>query len=48
MKQIKLMEEAQTHRKTSYTPMIPPNLNKQASAIQEQTGIEAVSAGRGG
>jgi hypothetical protein len=48
MKQIKLMEEAQKHRHTSYAPMISPDPNKQALAIQEQTGTEAVSAGRDG
>jgi hypothetical protein len=48
MKQIKLMEESQTHRATSQAPMISPDPNKKAPAIEEQTGTEAVSAGRDG
>jgi hypothetical protein len=46
MKQIQLMEEAQTHRETKQAPMISPDPNRKAPAIEEQTGTEAVSANR--
>jgi hypothetical protein len=47
MTKIKLMEDAQT-RLERQAPIISPYPNKQAPAIEERTGTEAVSAGRDG